>query len=116
MPPLGLGVYQSPPGEETYKAVLSALRIGYRHIDTAQFYGNEADVGRWADLAGGLGAWSPSSPAPVPLLVIFLPRLRQQGRGRGRSGFLLLCELGGPSWAGLGVARQAVPMTSEVQA
>ncbi|GAB4818049.1 hypothetical protein N2152v2_005095 [Parachlorella kessleri] len=31
---------------ETYDAVLSALRIGYRHIDTAQVYGNEADVGR----------------------------------------------------------------------
>ena len=36
MPPLGLGVYKAAPGEETYSAVLSALRIGYRHIDTAQ--------------------------------------------------------------------------------
>ncbi len=47
MPPIGLGVYKMGPGEQTYNAVLSALRIGYRHIDTAQFYENEADVGRW---------------------------------------------------------------------
>ncbi len=47
MPPIGLGVYRTGPGEPTYSAVLSALRIGYRHIDTAQFYENEADVGRW---------------------------------------------------------------------
>lgn len=46
IPQIGLGVYQSSPGAETYDAVLSALRIGYRHIDTAQFYANEADVGR----------------------------------------------------------------------
>ncbi len=46
MPPIGLGVYKTAAGQETYDAVLSALRIGYRHIDTAQIYGNEADVGR----------------------------------------------------------------------
>ncbi|KAG2499444.1 hypothetical protein HYH03_002391 [Edaphochlamys debaryana] len=46
MPSVGLGVYRSAPGQETYAAVLGALRLGYRHIDTAQVYGNEADVGR----------------------------------------------------------------------
>ncbi|CAH0487899.1 unnamed protein product [Peronospora farinosa] len=46
MPLIGLGVYKAMPGEETYKAVLSALRLGYRHIDTARLYENEADVGR----------------------------------------------------------------------
>ena len=46
IPRLGLGVYQSPPGETTLRAVRYALKIGYRHIDTAQLYGNEADVGR----------------------------------------------------------------------
>ncbi|GMF25624.1 unnamed protein product [Phytophthora fragariaefolia] len=46
MPMIGLGVYLSEPGAETYNAVLSALNLGYRHIDTAQYYENEADVGR----------------------------------------------------------------------
>ncbi|DAZ93205.1 TPA: hypothetical protein N0F65_011746, partial [Lagenidium giganteum] len=46
IPAIGLGVYQSEPGAETYNAVLSALKIGYRHVDTAQFYQNEEDVGR----------------------------------------------------------------------
>ncbi|TMW61729.1 hypothetical protein Poli38472_010792 [Pythium oligandrum] len=46
IPVIGLGVFQSEPGAETYNAVLSALKIGYRHIDTAHYYSNEADVGR----------------------------------------------------------------------
>ena len=45
IPRLGLGVYQSPPGEITLRAIRYALKIGYRHIDTAQLYGNELDVG-----------------------------------------------------------------------
>jgi methylglyoxal/glyoxal reductase len=45
IPQLGLGVWQTPRGL-TREAVLSALRVGYRHIDTASIYGNEADVGR----------------------------------------------------------------------
>lgn len=46
MPMLGLGVYQIPDGEPTANAVRWALEAGYRHIDTAQGYGNEAGVGR----------------------------------------------------------------------
>lgn len=46
IPRLGLGVYQTPPGESTLRAVRYALKIGYRHIDTAWLYGNEGDVGR----------------------------------------------------------------------
>jgi diketogulonate reductase-like aldo/keto reductase len=42
---LGLGVFQSPPGEETRQAVRWALEVGYRHIDTAALYENESDVG-----------------------------------------------------------------------
>jgi diketogulonate reductase-like aldo/keto reductase len=44
MPALGLGVFQSPP-EETTAAVETALRAGYRLIDTAAAYGNEREVG-----------------------------------------------------------------------
>ena len=53
IPYFGLGVYQTPPGEATMRAVSYALKIGYRHIDTAELYGNEADVGR-AVLASGI--------------------------------------------------------------
>jgi methylglyoxal/glyoxal reductase len=45
IPILGLGVYQTPPGRVTQNAVKFALSIGYRHVDTARIYGNEADVG-----------------------------------------------------------------------
>jgi 2,5-diketo-D-gluconate reductase A len=44
IPQLGFGVYQVKP-EETAQAVQSALEVGYRHIDTAEMYGNEAGVG-----------------------------------------------------------------------
>ncbi len=46
MPLLGLGVWQVPNGEECENAVRWALELGYRHIDTAQAYGNEESVGR----------------------------------------------------------------------
>ncbi len=45
IPQLGLGVYQAPAGATTREAVTAALRLGYRHIDTARIYQNEADVG-----------------------------------------------------------------------
>ncbi len=44
IPQLGFGVFQIKP-EETAEAVAVALRTGYRHIDTAQMYGNEKQVG-----------------------------------------------------------------------
>lgn len=44
IPGLGYGTYQTP-NEETKKAVLEALSVGYRHIDTAAVYGNEQGVG-----------------------------------------------------------------------
>lgn len=46
IPRLGLGVYRTERGRETRDAVRWALEAGYRHIDTARAYGNEADVGR----------------------------------------------------------------------
>ena len=46
MPMLGLGVWQVPNGAACVNAVRWALDLGYRHIDTAQIYGNEESVGR----------------------------------------------------------------------
>ena len=46
VPVLGLGVWQVPDGRECVNAVHWALESGYRHIDTAQAYGNEESVGR----------------------------------------------------------------------
>jgi len=46
LPMLGLGVWQVPDGPACVNAVRWALELGYRHIDTAQAYGNEASVGR----------------------------------------------------------------------
>ena len=45
IPQLGFGVFQVPQ-EQTYQAVTTALQAGYRHIDTAKAYRNEAGVGR----------------------------------------------------------------------
>jgi diketogulonate reductase-like aldo/keto reductase len=45
IPRLGLGVYQSGRGKSTENAVAWALEAGYRHVDTAAMYGNEAEVG-----------------------------------------------------------------------
>src|SRR3712207_2327489 len=44
IPQLGLGVFQVPP-DRTEETVATALEVGYRHIDTAQMYGNEECVG-----------------------------------------------------------------------
>ena len=51
MPALGFGVFQSPP-EETAAAVATALKVGYRHVDTAAAYGNERQVGEGIRRAG----------------------------------------------------------------
>ena len=45
IPQLGFGVFQVKP-EECVEAVRAALEIGYRHIDTAEMYGNEKEVGQ----------------------------------------------------------------------
>lgn len=51
IPQLGFGVFQIPPAD-TAEAVRQALETGYRHIDTAQMYGNEAEVGQGIRDAG----------------------------------------------------------------
>ncbi len=51
IPQLGFGVFQVPP-EDTEKTVLTALEVGYRHIDTAEMYQNEEGVGAAIKTAG----------------------------------------------------------------
>jgi len=51
IPQLGFGVFQIPPAE-TAAAVKAALGVGYRHIDTAEMYGNEQGVGQGIAEAG----------------------------------------------------------------
>jgi 2,5-diketo-D-gluconate reductase A len=51
IPQLGFGTYQIAPSQ-TFEATLTALRAGYRHIDTAEMYGNERQVGEAVRAAG----------------------------------------------------------------
>ena len=45
LPHLGLGVFRAQAGESARRAVLDALEVGYRHVDTAAAYRNEQDIG-----------------------------------------------------------------------
>ena len=51
IPQLGFGVFQIDP-EQTKQATLTALEVGYRHIDTAEMYGNEKEVGEAVRASG----------------------------------------------------------------
>jgi 2,5-diketo-D-gluconate reductase A len=51
MPALGFGVFQTPP-DDTVAAVETAIRTGYRHVDTAAAYANEREVGEGIRRAG----------------------------------------------------------------
>lgn len=46
IPAIGYGTWQVTDGEQAVSAVKTAIAAGYRHIDTAAYYGNEASVGR----------------------------------------------------------------------
>ena len=53
VPAVGLGTFQGESGNGCVKdAVLMALSVGYRHIDTASAYGNEGDVGKAIKASG----------------------------------------------------------------
>ena len=77
IPQLGFGVWQVPD-EDVQAAVETALRVGYRHIDTARLYGNEAGVGR-AIAASGL--------ARDELFVTTKVWNDDQGRAKTRAAF-----------------------------
>jgi diketogulonate reductase-like aldo/keto reductase len=65
IPVLGLGVLRVGEGTACVDAVRWALDLGYRHIDTAQSYGNEASVGRAlreAGARGGSARWTTGAP------------------------------------------------------
>ena len=108
MPLLGLGVWQVPDGPECVSAVRWALEAGYRHIDTAQGYGNEASVGG-ALRESGLGR------DEVFITTKFLPRagdpvraLEQSLRLLGTDHvdlYLVHWPENGPTWAWPGMER-----------
>lgn len=46
IPVVGFGTWKTPDGDDAYNSVSEALKVGYRHIDTAAVYGNEESVGK----------------------------------------------------------------------
>ena len=52
IPCMGYGTWRTPAGDDTVTAVKSAIECGFRHIDTAQLYGNEESVGEGIRAAG----------------------------------------------------------------
>jgi 2,5-diketo-D-gluconate reductase A len=110
MPVLGLGVWQAPDGAQCEQAVRWALEAGYRHIDTAQAYGNEESVGR-ALRASGLPRESvfittkfyPDSEDPALELEHSLRRLGLDYVDL----YLVHWPQGGPTWAWPGMELAA---------
>jgi 2,5-diketo-D-gluconate reductase A len=108
IPILGFGVWQVPDGPDTENAVRWALEAGYRHIDTAQAYGNEASVGRALRDSG------------VPREEVFLTTkfhpghkdpAAEAGRSVERLGveqvdlYIIHWPQGGPTWAWPGMEQ-----------
>jgi diketogulonate reductase-like aldo/keto reductase len=108
IPLLGLGVWQVPDGRECEDAVRWALQAGYRHVDTAQAYGNERSVGR-AVRASGLPR------EDVFITTKFHPERRdpeaEVQRSLERLGvdfvdlYIIHWPRGGPTWAWEGMQR-----------
>jgi 2,5-diketo-D-gluconate reductase A len=108
MPLLGLGVWQVPDGRECVRAVRWALEAGYRHIDTAQAYGNERSVGQALRDSG-------IAREEVYLTTKFHPRqrdpLREIARSVDRLGvdyvdlYLIHWPEGGATWAWPGMEQ-----------
>src|SRR6266550_5397764 len=108
MPMLGLGVWQVPDGPECVNAVRWALELGYRHIDTAQAYGNEESVGRALRQSGVdrdevfvTTKFRPSSRDPVAEAESSLRRLGVEYVDL----YIVHWPGGGPTWAWPGMER-----------
>src|SRR3954454_16634889 len=108
MPRLGLGVWQVDRGQEAESAVRWALELGYRHIDTAQAYGNEESVGQGLQ-AGGLARdeifvttkFFPDNRDPVAAAEDSLRRLGLDQVDL----YIIHWPAGGPTWAWPGMER-----------
>src|SRR5918992_1935262 len=108
IPLLGLGVWQVPDGPECVNAVRSALELGYRHIDTAQAYGNEQSVGQGLRESG-------VRRDEVFITTKFYPAPRdpvaEAERSLERLGvdyldlYIIHSPAGGPTWAWPGMER-----------
>jgi diketogulonate reductase-like aldo/keto reductase len=108
VPLLALGVWQVPDGRECEDAVRWALEAGYRHIDTAQAYGNEPSVGR-ALRDSGLPRedvflttkFHPGRRDPAAELERSLERLGVEAVDL----YIIHWPQGGPTWAWEGMQR-----------
>ena len=108
LPLLGLGVWQVPNGPQCGNAVRWALEFGYRHIDTAQAYGNEESVGQALRESG-------VPREEIFLTTKFFPRHRdpvaEAERSLERLGvdqvdlYIVHWPQGGPTWAWPGMER-----------
>jgi 2,5-diketo-D-gluconate reductase A len=108
IPVLGLGVWQVPNGSTTVNAVQWALELGYRHIDTAQAYGNEESVGRALKQSGVprdevfiTTKFYPGSEDPVAEAEGSLRRLGVDYVDL----YIIHWPQGGPTWAWPGMER-----------
>jgi 2,5-diketo-D-gluconate reductase A len=111
IPLLGLGVWQIPDGPPCVQAVRAALELGYRHIDTAQAYRNEASVGQALRESG-------VARDDVFITTKFYPGRRdplgEAARSLERLGldyvdlYIIHWPAGGPTWAwpGMEAARE----------
>jgi diketogulonate reductase-like aldo/keto reductase len=108
IPVLGLGVWQIPDGPACVNAVRWALEIGYRHIDTAQAYGNEKSVGLALKQSGVprdevfiTTKFFPGSEDPVAEAEGSLQRLGVDHVDL----YIIHWPQGGPTWAWPGMER-----------
>jgi diketogulonate reductase-like aldo/keto reductase len=108
IPTLALGVWQTSEGQQTRDAVRWALEFGYRHIDTAQGYGNEKSVGEGFRQSGLqrddvfiATKFYPGSRDPVRELEASLQRLKLDYVDL----YLVHWPQGGPTWAWPGMEK-----------